>query len=230
MNFLLALIITVSTPADTLASFPGGDQAFDTFIKANLRTTQAAVDANITGTLSIKFTIDQKGKAGNFLIAKPLGYGLDEEALAVLTSMPAWQPGVIDGRRIKTTFTKEFTFTKDLVVSGRRATAKPQPNAPAFFRYTNEELQKYLSSEFKFPRKKSAEGFVVVKFTISDKGTTEDIKLVSGIDADVDNEILRVVGNIKTWEPAHKNFVGVASNAKMTLSVKNKKILFQELQ
>lgn len=59
---------------------------------------------NISGKVIIKFIIDKEGKIVEPKIIKSLGYGVDEEAIRVLTTYPDWIPGVQRGRKVRCTF------------------------------------------------------------------------------------------------------------------------------
>ncbi|MEM9917060.1 MAG: energy transducer TonB [Bacteroidota bacterium] len=61
-------------------TYPGGLKAMRAFIGQNLTYPQAALDAKIEGTVSIRYTIDYKGKVIGAKVISSLGYGCDEEA------------------------------------------------------------------------------------------------------------------------------------------------------
>ncbi|HZY82184.1 MAG TPA: energy transducer TonB [Cyclobacteriaceae bacterium] len=227
---LLTLLIFALLPADTLATFPGGDKAFDAFIIENLKTTQAAIDAKINGEVFIKFTIDEKGTAGKFVVQKPLGYGCDEEAIAVLQAMPAWQPMVINNRRAKATFTRKFSFTPDLKISSRKAPKGSVPNGRSSFGDSDESLQKFITDNFVYPSKKNIDGPIVVQFRVTAKGATDEVRLINGLDSAIDNEVVRVLTKLDKWDPKRENFNPVNEYRTIVFSVKKKKLLIQELK
>lgn len=91
--------------------FPGGEAAFIAYIQKNVKYPAIARENNITGTVYIGFVIDQDGKAINVKVERGgLGGGLEEEALRVIKSMPAWTPGKQNGRpaRVQYTFPVKF--------------------------------------------------------------------------------------------------------------------------
>jgi hypothetical protein len=227
---LLLFSNALAAPADTLATFPGGDNAFDDFVKQNLRITQAAVDAKITGEVVLKFTIDEKGVAGNFVVQKRLGYGCEEEAIALLQSMPKWQPMVMNNRRAKATFTRTFVFSPDLKPSSRKVSQASGPNSRSFYGDSDDSLQKFVTDTFRYPIKKSFDGPVVVQFRVTTKGSADEIRLVAGLDSAVDNEVIRVVGSLKDWNPKRENFNPINEYRTIVFEVKKKKLLVQELK
>ena len=49
------------------------------------------------------FIIDKRGKTSNYKVERPLGYGLDMEAIRVLKLQPdVWLPGIQNGQAVDT--------------------------------------------------------------------------------------------------------------------------------
>lgn len=92
-------------------AYPGGPSALDTYINSNIEYPQNAIDNNVEGTVNIQFAIDENGKVTNAReIGNKLGYGLDEEALQVISKMPNWSPGKVNGKNVKTWHTIPITY------------------------------------------------------------------------------------------------------------------------
>lgn len=72
------------------------------YLKQNLHYPKAALDSSIQGIVSVRFVVGATGKIRNPEIVSPrrLGYGLEEEAKRVINSMPDWQPGEQNGKRV----------------------------------------------------------------------------------------------------------------------------------
>ena len=98
--------------AETMPEFPGGQEALAAYIENHLNYPQQAVDDNTTGTVRVSFIIDEKGKVVRPKVAgdKKIGDGLDEEALKVVEQMPAWKPGKVKGKNVKTRLELPITF------------------------------------------------------------------------------------------------------------------------
>lgn len=214
---------------DVLASFPGGDEAFDNYIKNNLTTTNLAVSNNITGEVRIKFIIDENGMAGDFTVMKKLGYGCDEQAIRVLQAMPRWQPGELSGRKIKTSFQKTFYFNlqmKAVTLEGKSERAAT-PDAPLKFGNKKEDLQEYIEKSFVYPAsaRKKVDGVVIVKFKINPLGKVEDLNIISGLSEELDKEVARVIYSMPAWSAKQVNYRPVSSYQELTIGFKNKKPL-----
>jgi len=67
----------------------------------NLRYPAKALAAKAYGKVIIVFTIDEHGHTRDFKVAQGLGYGLDEEALRLVSAIPEdWVPGILDGKAV----------------------------------------------------------------------------------------------------------------------------------
>jgi TonB family protein len=98
--------------AESMPEFPGGQNALAAYIENHLDYPQQAVDDNTTGTVRVSFVIDEKGKVTRSQVAgdKKIGNGLDEQALKVVQQMPAWKPGKVKGKNVKTRLELPITF------------------------------------------------------------------------------------------------------------------------
>ena len=91
--------------------YPGGQSSLEDYINNNLEYPQDALDNGIQGTVDVKFTIDQNGKVGNVQTSgTPLGHGLEDAAMKVVSKMPAWTPGMINGKKVKAWYTLPITY------------------------------------------------------------------------------------------------------------------------
>ena len=91
-------------------SFPGGEEALYKFIDDNLRYPEEARDANVTGTVIIRFVVEKDGSISNAAIAREIGCGCGREALRVVKMMPRWNPGKQGGKPVRTEFTLPVQF------------------------------------------------------------------------------------------------------------------------
>ena len=67
--------------------YPGGITAMRKFIAENLKYPDQAKAAMISGTVTIRYSLDYRGKVVGAKVKKGLGYGCDEEALRVVKMM-----------------------------------------------------------------------------------------------------------------------------------------------
>jgi len=96
---------------DVQPTYPGGQEALESYVNNNITYQQPALDENVEGTVNVQFVVDENGKVTNAkTIGKELGNGLDEEAVRVISNMPKWTPGKVKGKNVKTRLVLPITF------------------------------------------------------------------------------------------------------------------------
>ncbi len=135
---LKALTTTTTMPLDTIPpdeifvvveqmpTFPGGETAMYQYLEDNLQYPQEAKAANIQGTVYVKFVVLKDGSLYDIKIIRgitPNGFGLNEEALRLVQSMPKWTPGRQRGVPVPVYFNLPIRFKMGLPL-------KPEPIRP----------------------------------------------------------------------------------------------------
>jgi TonB family protein len=93
------------------ATFMGGDiNSFRDWVQRNLVYSPIAVKQKIFGRVYVKYTIDENGKLCEAEIYKGVHPLIDNEALRVIKSSPLWEPGTIDGMKVKQSFVMPVIF------------------------------------------------------------------------------------------------------------------------
>ena len=92
-----------NAPAENVVNpeFPGGMEAMMQFLSSNIVYPEAAKTANIQGTSFVSFTVSKSGKIKNVQIKKGADAALDAEAIRVIKSMPNWNPGTKEGKKVE---------------------------------------------------------------------------------------------------------------------------------
>jgi len=81
-------------PSSPATSQPvGGWNDFKEYLRKNARLTEAARQNNISGTVKIKFRLEENNQPIDFQVIQPLGYGCDDEAIRLLKAY-SWRRGV----------------------------------------------------------------------------------------------------------------------------------------
>jgi len=86
--------------------YPGGRDALQKFIGANLKYPKEAFEKKIEGTVSLKYTIDYKGKVIESHVIAGLGHGCDEEALRLANMLKFDVPK--SSRKVRVHFHKDL--------------------------------------------------------------------------------------------------------------------------
>ena len=88
---------------EVLPVYNGGQSAMENYIINTIEYPQDAIDDNIEGVVTVQFGVDENGNISNVsTIGNKIGYGLEEEAIRVVSKMPKWTPGQIKGKNVKT--------------------------------------------------------------------------------------------------------------------------------
>jgi TonB family protein len=101
----------VYTRAEVMPAYAGNDQALSNYIAGNIVYPDQAVENNVEGTVKVQFVVDENGVVSDVkTIGNKLGYGLEEEAVNVVSKLPKWAPGKVKGKNVKTRLTVPITY------------------------------------------------------------------------------------------------------------------------
>jgi protein TonB len=96
---------------DTAPEFEGGLDALYKFIYRHVKYPADAVERGISGKVTVKFVVDEKGKVSNLILLNRVGYGIDEEALRVVGIIPNFKsPAKINGQPVKVYYNIPIRF------------------------------------------------------------------------------------------------------------------------
>ena len=96
---------------EEMPEFNGGQLAMMEFLMNNMKYPQAAVKAKQQGKAIVGFVVRKDGTVSDVHITKSAGHAvLDEEAIRVVKSMPAWKPGKQKGEPVNVKYCVPITF------------------------------------------------------------------------------------------------------------------------
>ena len=96
---------------EEMPEFNGGQLAMMEFLMNNMKYPQAAVKAKQQGKAIVGFVVRKDGTVSDVHITKSAGHAvLDEEAMRVVKSMPAWEPGKQKGKPVDVKYNVPITF------------------------------------------------------------------------------------------------------------------------
>lgn len=101
---------TVFIKVEKAPLYPGGYEAFYYFLGKNIRYPTVARDNETQGKVIIKFIVEVDGSLSHLKVSRGIGDGCDEEAIRVLGLSPKWNPGVKNGRVVRTYYSIPITF------------------------------------------------------------------------------------------------------------------------
>jgi protein TonB len=68
----------------------------------------------------------------------------------------------------------------------------------------NTALQSYIANSIKYPviaQENGVQGRVYISFVVNPKGLVEQVKVVRGVDSNLDKEAIRVIESLPAWKP-----------------------------
>ena len=90
--------------------FPGGSAAMMKYVASHTQYPVIAKENGVSGKVFIYFVIGKDGKVTKAKVLRGVDKALDDEALRVVNSMPAWKPGKQRGRAVPCSFRLPVNF------------------------------------------------------------------------------------------------------------------------
>jgi len=91
-------------------TFPGGDAGLMEYIAKNVKYPPACQENGVEGTVYIRFVVTKTGSVGEVQVTRGADPLLDEEALRVIKTLPAWSPGKNNGNPVSVWFNIPIKF------------------------------------------------------------------------------------------------------------------------
>ncbi len=102
---------TVLTFAEQMPEFPGGIEEMLKYLSTHINYPKAAQKKGIEGKTLLTFVVCENGQICKIeSVGKKLGYGMEEEAIRVVGTMPAWKPGTQNGKPVFVRFTLPIRY------------------------------------------------------------------------------------------------------------------------
>ena len=101
------------TVVEVMPEFKGGYKALLEYLMMNVKYPESAVKAKLQGRAVVGFVVRKDGTVSDVHITKSAGHAvLDEEAMRVVKSMPAWEPGKQKGKPVNVKYNVPITFSQ----------------------------------------------------------------------------------------------------------------------
>lgn len=101
---------TVYTEVDQAPEFTGGQVALMNYLARSIRYPAKEQEEGIQGKVVVSFIVERDGSISDVKVVKSVSEGLDREAKRVVRNMPAWVPGKVNGKEVRSYFTLPITF------------------------------------------------------------------------------------------------------------------------
>lgn len=90
--------------------FPGGPKALQQYMQSKLRYPEMAKEYGIEGTVTLRLRLNERGQVTAATVLEGIGYGCDEEALRLASSLPDWEPAMRNGTGVPAVIVWPLTF------------------------------------------------------------------------------------------------------------------------
>ncbi len=96
---------------DKMPEYPGGQEAIDQFIAANVQYPEEAKAQKIEGRIIVRFVVTEKGNMEKVKVVRSVHPLLDKEAVRVVKLLSGWKPGEHRGKVVKVWYTVVVNFS-----------------------------------------------------------------------------------------------------------------------
>ncbi|MCM1368740.1 MAG: energy transducer TonB [Candidatus Amulumruptor caecigallinarius] len=93
-------------------TFPGGDALLIKFINDTREYPKAAYDKGVQGRVTCSFVVNIDGSVSHISVLRGVEPSLNKEAIRILSKMPEWKPGKINGQTVPTRVVWSVPFRK----------------------------------------------------------------------------------------------------------------------
>ncbi|MBC7913053.1 MAG: TonB family protein [Pyrinomonadaceae bacterium] len=97
--------ITKYKTEESPPEYPGGINAFLTYVGNNYKYTPEAQQAGVKGRVVLSFVIETSGKLSNIKVLRDIGYGTGDAAVKVLERSPKWISAHNHGMPVRVRYT-----------------------------------------------------------------------------------------------------------------------------
>lgn len=100
----------IFTVVEETASPKGGMAAFYKHIGSQLKYPAVAIRSGVEGKVYVEFIVNHDGSLSDATVVRGIGGGCDEEAVRLIESAPAWNPGKQRGKTVRQKYTLPIQF------------------------------------------------------------------------------------------------------------------------
>lgn len=99
-NIVIDVSAFIYETVDIQPRFPGGERELMKYINKERKYPKEAYNEGIEGRVVCGFIVSPKGEIINAEILRGVEESLNKEALRVISNMPQWEPGLVEGEKV----------------------------------------------------------------------------------------------------------------------------------
>jgi len=187
--------------------FPGGIEKMNKFINNNLNYPVIAQKHGIQGKVIVGFTVQKDGSIVDVKALRSPSGVLAKEAVRVVSLMPKWKPGKLNGEPVAVRFTLPIHFQ----LIGEPELKAEYPEFPGGM----EKMYQFISDNFNYSEQVQQDNIsdrVMIQFIVQKDGSIKDINVLNSPNELLSEEMIRIVKSMPNWIPGKKE--GNPVNAK----------------
>lgn len=100
----------VYSMVEEMPQYPGGEVEMMKYIAKNLKYPEEAFKNNIQGRVVVQFVVKATGEVGDVKVIRSIDPQLDQAAIDVVKSLPAFTPGKVGGKPVAVWYTLPVNF------------------------------------------------------------------------------------------------------------------------
>lgn len=181
--------------------YPGGEEALRSFIQANLQSPPSVTQRRVYGTVFVNVEVNKNGEPTKVKVSKPSGYpDMDAEAVRVVKLIKEWQPGIKNGKPVKSLIIVpvDFQMPESYTV-----------NADDVYPGGEEAMDRFFKMNTQYPQdalENNVYGRLFVHFTVDEEGKSKNVRVTAPSEyPSLDAEAVRLVKLVPRWNPAKVN-------------------------
>lgn len=97
---------------DEQPSYPGGEREMMKFINKERCYPEEAYNAGVQGRVLCSFIVQPDGAVSYIEVLRGVEKSLNDEAVRIISNMPKWSPGKVDGSNVPTYCILPISFRK----------------------------------------------------------------------------------------------------------------------
>lgn len=156
---------------------------------------------DIQGRVTAEFIVETDGTIANVNILKSAHPLLSNEVVRILKLSPKWTPAVAKGENVRVKFTFPIVFA-----IRKNRTEGEQIKHATFEGSSSNEFANWIIQNLNIPDNlKNIEGKITVGFAVTEDGSVKNVRILKGLNSQIDELVVKTVNNSPKWEPAIKD-------------------------
>jgi TonB family protein len=211
---------------EQMPEFPGGMAAMMKYLKENIVYPEDAKQANTSGNMVASFVVNAQGKVTDVQVLKKLHPSLDQAFAKSLESLPAWKPGMQNGKAVAVKYTVPFRVVGETTANKDTPPTTSAKDERIFiaveqmpeFPGGEKAFYSYLSNTVVIPEEvwqAKVEGMAIASFTVSAEGEITKVEVVKKLHPAIDQAFGKALQNMPAWTAGKQN--GKAVNVKLNV-------------